>query len=277
MKDTVLKKLQQTETEILKEVVKICDKYKINYFLLYGTLLGAVRHKGFIPWDDDIDIAMPREDYNLFIEKAKIELNGKYQLDYIENNKNYYLNFIKVRNINTSYEEYNLKGYSGNKGIWIDIFPLDYADKIGIEVKMKNKIVKVLSKILSYKSINLKKNNVIFNFLIKITKIIPNKFFINFVTNILTNKKDNGKYLISHCDFDPLKLNIYETNDIFPLSKIEFENNDYNVPNNYKRVLESIYGSDYMELPPIEKRKTHNPLKIVFKDLEEYEFSESNK
>jgi len=275
MSDEVLKQLQTTEIEILNEVVRICDKYKINYFLLYGTLLGAVRHFGFIPWDDDIDIAMPRKDYNLFIEKAKKELKGKYKLDYIKNNDNYYLTFLKVRNTKTIYDEANLKNYQGNKGIWIDIFPLDYAEEIDFKVKLKNKIVNTLSKVLSYKSINLKKNNFLFNFFIKVVKIIPNKTIISFINKLLNNELVTAKYLISYCDFDCLEMNTYLTKDIFPLKKLKFGKNKYNVPSNYDSILKTMYGNDYMELPPLEKRVTHNPLYIKFENKQEYYFKEN--
>jgi len=98
MEKNVLKKLQLTGFDILKEIDRICQKHNIKYFLMYGTLLGAVRHSGFIPWDDDVDIGMIQEDYIKFIEIAPFELGEKYQLDCDKTNKKYYLPFVKVRN-----------------------------------------------------------------------------------------------------------------------------------------------------------------------------------
>ena len=83
-----LDKLHQVEMEILDDFVKVCEKHKLRYFLTGGTMLGAVRHSGFIPWDDDVDIGMPREDYDKFIEIGEKALGDKYQLECFEHNKN---------------------------------------------------------------------------------------------------------------------------------------------------------------------------------------------
>ena len=85
-----LDKLHQVEMEILDDFVKVCEKHKLRYFLTGGTMLGAVRHSGFIPWDDDVDIGMPREDYDKFIEIGDEALGDKYQLECFEHNKNYH-------------------------------------------------------------------------------------------------------------------------------------------------------------------------------------------
>lgn len=97
MENDYLRNLHSTMIEILDEFDRICNKHNLTYFLIGGTLLGAVRHKGFIPWDDDMDLAMPREDYEKFINVYYKELNDKYYLDNFNNNKLYYLNFSKIR------------------------------------------------------------------------------------------------------------------------------------------------------------------------------------
>ena len=95
----VLRKLQLTQLEILTEVVRICHSNKLRYYLIGGTLLGAIRHKGFIPWDDDLDIAMPRKDFVKFISICRTELNSRYFLHYYTTDFNYYLPFAKVRKV----------------------------------------------------------------------------------------------------------------------------------------------------------------------------------
>ena len=87
MEASVLKKLHDEEVKILDEIVRICSKNNLEYFLIGGTLLGAIRHKGFIPWDDDLDIAMPREDYEKFLKIAEQELEEPYKLEYYKNRK----------------------------------------------------------------------------------------------------------------------------------------------------------------------------------------------
>jgi lipopolysaccharide cholinephosphotransferase len=97
MDSLMLNKLHSIQVEILDEIVRICDSYNLDYFLIGGTLLGAIRHKGFIPWDDDLDIVMPRYDYDKFIALCDLEMNNKYILDSFENNSGYCLPFIKIR------------------------------------------------------------------------------------------------------------------------------------------------------------------------------------
>ena len=123
--DEKRKKVWQIELNILEEFIRICDKYDINYSLNGGSLLGAIRHKGFIPWDDDIDIMMLRSDYKKFIDVAEKELKLSYFLQYYKTEKGYYYGHAQIRNINTTAmikdDAYN----NFNHGIFIDIFPLD--------------------------------------------------------------------------------------------------------------------------------------------------------
>ena len=153
MEKTLLDKLHAEQVKILDVIHKICLENELNYFFIGGTLLGAVRHKGFIPWDDDLDIAMPREDYNKFIKIVSKMQSDKYIIDYSKNNKRYWLPFIKIRNKNTIYEEEAQKDYLGNKGIWVDIFPLDN----GLENKQillsKQKKIKKINAALQVKNL----------------------------------------------------------------------------------------------------------------------------
>ena len=100
-----LRKVHMVEKEILDEVVRVCDKNNISYFLMAGTLLGAVRHKGFIPWDDDIDVGMTYDNFKRFIEIAPRELNDKYFLQTWKNDNEYPFAAAKVRKKGTLFAE----------------------------------------------------------------------------------------------------------------------------------------------------------------------------
>lgn len=124
-KEMNLRKLQLAELEILKDFIRVCNELKLTYFLDSGTLLGCIRHEGFIPWDDDIDVSMPREDYEIFLEKGQALLKREYFLQSYKTEPNYTLNFAKIRNSNTTFIESSVKDLNINHGIFIDIFPID--------------------------------------------------------------------------------------------------------------------------------------------------------
>lgn len=118
MQDTLLDKIHRTEMDIMREIDRICRKHNLTYFLSCGTLLGAVRHKGFIPWDEDMDIMMPREDYEQFLKVAPDELPPQLMLDSYPQNPRYFNPFAKVRNRNTLFAIRALQNYDGPQGLW---------------------------------------------------------------------------------------------------------------------------------------------------------------
>lgn len=129
MNNEELHKLHNEELNILKLVVRFCDENHIQYFLTAGSLLGAVRHKGFIPWDDDLDISMPRDDYERFLSIAANKLDKCLYLHCNNTDTEYWLPFAKVRMNDTEFVEPTIEKIQTHKGIFIDIFPLDNAKK----------------------------------------------------------------------------------------------------------------------------------------------------
>lgn len=117
--------LQKVEFELLKVFIDICEKLNLNYFLVCGSALGAARHGGFIPWDDDMDVGMYREDYNKFMELAPALLPEGLFLQNYRTDPNYPLVYAKLRNSNTTATESYYKNIDMNQGLYIDIFPLD--------------------------------------------------------------------------------------------------------------------------------------------------------
>lgn len=265
-KSEYLEKLQSTEVEILDEIVRICEEYDLKYYLIGGTLLGAVRHKGFIPWDDDLDIVMPREDFDKFCELCKNELSDDYYLHTINSDERYWLIHAKVRKNNTIFDEKPISTLNDmHKGIYVDIFPLDDAKCI---MSKKQKIRTISIKKISSLIYRKRRLNLKFRALVKVAS-----FFLPFSIKRLTKwqhklmTKSNGKgyeYYINYgsnykTEKQTMLKSVYE-----PSCKLEFAGKLYNAPGKYEYFLERIYGFDYMQLPPEEKRVTHNPVRISF-------------
>ena len=118
-------KLQKIEFDILKEFIRICEELQLTYFLVCGSALGAAKYQGFIPWDDDIDVALPRPDYDIFCEKAQAMLPKHLFLQNYKTDPNYPMIFSKLRNSNTTFVEKSLSKLNINHGIYIDVFPVD--------------------------------------------------------------------------------------------------------------------------------------------------------
>lgn len=272
-KDT-LKKLHDSEQKILNEFVMICQKNNLEYFLVGGTLLGAVRHKGFIPWDDDLDVGMPRKDFEIFANIYYKELTKDFLFDYINTNNNYCYPFAKIRLKNSCFSEEILKNYNGNKGIWIDIFPIDNAKNLEKATKQK-KIVKKIQVIMMTK-IGIYSNNKLKKAIQKIIAFIFKNNFLGKIMNKVMTSQNNkkNKYFINLGSQYSLKKQAHLIEKYYPLTKIEFEGKLYNAPREYNYVLSKIYGNDYMKIPSKEKQVTHNPMKIIFEDGEEINYEE---
>lgn len=250
---------QKVMLDILIEVHKICVKHNITYWLEAGTLLGAVRHKGFIPWDDDIDISMPREDYEKFLEIAQRELPSDLFLQTNKTDPEYSREITKVRKLNTLLIE---TGETGNEnychGIFIDIFPYDYYKKAWF-VKWMRWTCLIRNRKEKYKRGTFKR---------AITTLYTNIFLLipieisKFIKNKLAKKpewfRDKNSEYFSFTLFHGIPC-ATKTKDILPvkLEKNIFEGYAFFIPRNSRNFLKVAFGDDYMELPPLSARKTH--------------------
>jgi len=264
--DVQLEKLHRIQIEILNEIVSICEANNIQYFLSYGTLLGAVRHKGFIPWDDDLDISMPRNDYERFLRLCGKELSDSYILDCSQTNDRYWLPFAKIRKRGTIYEERAVENVDTPKGIWVDVFPLD-------SVKYQSSPLQSFQQFLV--------TVLCFNLLVKQINYIPHTFKGKLARLLLScisvdtsfswldklmrlwNNDEGATYFVCFVDGVEIKKKTIHKSKFLPSVKLEFEGILYEAPNDYHYILTQIYG-DYMELPPEEQRKNHDPILIDY-------------
>ncbi|MCG8474690.1 MAG: LicD family protein [Cytophagales bacterium] len=238
-------KLQRILLRQLKIFDDVCREHNLTYWLESGTLLGAVRHKGFIPWDDDIDIAMLREDYERFKEIADDILPKELYLQTIDRDTSFRYFWLKIRDRNSiameQWEQKNEGKY--HMGIMMDIFPFDFIEKPKSYFFFKTWFVcQFENKVFNFFMCILRE---LFVFIVRKPRVIrwANAYF---------KRHKNTKYLGKGCDCPFLA--VYETKDVLPVKRIEFEGRYFCVPNNPEKYLEIHYG-DYMKLPSEESRK----------------------
>lgn len=263
--EDIKKKLWKTEQEILDVFHDVCTKNNLRYSLAYGTLIGAVRHKGFIPWDDDIDVLMPREDYDKLIEIWGKQIIAGCILQNPENHFDLVNNFVKIRKDNTTFIMFeDEKSCSFHTGIFIDIFPLDRLAPIGL-LRKKQKLECMLS--LLFNRGYVRGTGVITFFEKTIITVIPRashkKIELWFSVRA---RKWNYNSKLEYFGFQtvPDMRHHYRYNQFDNLIELEFEGKKYKAFKDYDQVLKDEFG-DYMQLPPEDERVwKHHPLVIDF-------------
>lgn len=264
-----MNELQQKERDLLKQYIDFCDKHNLKYFLMAGTLLGAIRHKGFIPWDDDIDVAMPREDYDKFCELAAKEFTGDTFFQSYKTDKNFPYVFSKLRDSNTTFIEKVYKHVDMNHGVYLDIFPLDgiskhNANKYWLHIKI---YLQALIWFLGWPVVLFRKPRLKFFLTDILIDIIVLPFFLFRINN--WSKKAYEKILKSipfkkaklvaniQCGDYRNKKNIYPKELLDEVIDWPFEDLICKVPKEYDKFLTLSYG-DYMKLPPKSKQIGHH-------------------
>ncbi len=257
-----IEKLREKELELLKIFISVCGELQLNYFIVEGTLLGAVRHGGFIPWDDDIDVGMLREDYERFISQAPALLPEGIFLQTRQSDPEYPQCFAKLRNANTVFMETTCKNLNINHGIYIDIFPFDfYPDgKLGgFAFDFEKLLIRYRVREIYY----IPSDNTLSaaNIVRRIIKTIAKCRYKSVDSALerqekLIRKFGNTRRLINNGS--PWKnRERVDKNWLCETTVLSFEGLEVNAPADYDSYLKNVYG-DYMELPPAEERIPHH-------------------
>ena len=255
MKPIETAEAKKIQIEILDKIVSFCEENNLRYYLAYGTLLGAVRHKGYIPWDDDIDIHMPRPDYERFIATFNTP-NGKYNVVTHEQERRYHVPFAKVYRKGTIVNEFFYK--QSVFGVYVDIFPLD-----GIKSTKQAYWCGQCIRFMYIKtSIFNNRQTLARKLRLAVTKLILLPFSSHFI--LKTMRSIATRYKFEECEHVCSFGSRTALREILPRtvfdnhSTMEFEGKDYRIPAGYDNYLTHKYGN-YMELPPVEKRiSTHD-------------------
>lgn len=270
--DLSLRDAQMLMVDILKEVHNICERNGLKYFLDGGTLIGAVRHKGFIPWDDDVDIGMPREDYEKFLEIAKKELPNYLFLQTFETDDKYDIYQVpcKIRYNGTILIEKDIAENSEmHNGVYIDVFPYDSLPKKKFMYKLQRTLsYNVLKSFIRIREKPEKlsiKNRITFTFYKVMRALFPYKRRKKFFDFLVSWNDVNSPYMAYGLDTIWSEY-VYKKEDYFELQKLEFEGNYFYGPKNYDAILTQLYG-DYMTLPKEEDRQWHAKVMKKLKNL----------
>ena len=258
-----LQKLHEVQVEILKDVDRFCRQNDITYFLIAGTLLGSIRHKGFIPWDDDIDIGMLRADYEKFIELYPSDKTSCYFVQSLEKDPDYWHSYAKVRKRNTLMEETKIQHVNLNKEIFIDVFPFDNVKDGGYDkIKYRANIIKVIRETIYVKRKIITLKDCRIKFLSFLFLIFPVKTLYKIQKKLMMKYQNIETKNVACYIGEYQTRNEYMDRDVFlPVKKGEFEGEKFNILNKPEVYLEKIYG-DYMKLPPPSKRVAHGVLSI---------------
>lgn len=265
-RDYRLNAVKKVQMQMLKEVMRICEENDLSYCAFYGTLLGVVRHKGYIPWDDDMDIAMPREDYDRFVAIAPEYLADHYFLQTPESDEGcFYGGYSKLRDSRTTAFRTRDEGSNCNKGIWIDIFPLD---EVLLDENERNI---QWERIIYYQRLIMKKTypekRVLCDvsreqetYYLKTSELFTREELCKELHEIMVNfgGKVDGKLTVLARYMGQQERKMYDAEDLEFLIKMPFEDFEILVPVGYERILETDYGRDYMKYPAVEMRKPHH-------------------
>lgn len=272
-----MKKIWKVELQIYDEVARICKENHLTFYLVHGSLLGAVRHKGFIPWDDDLDIAMPRADYDRFLALAERELKEPLSVHTPMNETDmFWGGFARIRNGQTTGIETRQLGHQGNQGIWVDILPLDVCTTQEGKLERKLRQIQRAQRLLYAKIYGRDQKQyadmapLVWNFYRLRAAFFSRRklgIMLDKAMKLYTDEPTDDVAFFSGYG----KCRRLHASDFAGVTQLEFEGRKVPVPVGYENYLFMSMGKDYMKYPPAEERKPkHQGIYDPDKPYEEY-------
>jgi len=257
--------IKEIELGVMDYIHNLCEKENINYSLAYGTLLGAVRHKGYIPWDDDVDISLKRDEYDKLYQAVLRDNDPIYKVASWENDSRYPYPFYRVYDARTVYENNYIEN-DIDLGICVDVFPFDYYADVNKEM-VKLDTYRRLSVYTLYgiHSKNAGLKNIIRYLLVLVFRLTRVKTW-NKKMNLLSmqaNDNDSIDYLMEN----KRTSTKFEKTLLDKVMDSPFEDRTYKIPEASHQILSAIYGDDFMEIPPVEKRVKHDDFVAYIKEV----------
>jgi len=269
-----LRKIHDTLYEMMIFFHQLCEKHNLNYYMIGGTMLGAVRHKDFIPWDDDIDVALPRNDYDKLISLSDSDMPDNIRLLTMEKMKNFPFAFAKLVNTNTTLIE-DIGGKEVVTGVYIDIFPIDGAGKEETTAKKLNKKIEFLRKCVFVSFSNKRYKSFFKSSVAQGIRLIDYKIWLKWLNKTLKKYPYESSRYISNFLGAWGEKEIMHRDFWGRPTLYQFRESQFYGPENYDKYLSSLYNN-YMELPPIEKRRSHHNFKYLNLNLPYEEYLKQN-